>query len=63
MHSGESLTITVAGTSKKFDFYDSGAGAYVGSNTGIDVAAGKTIASALASIQTALQAGGGAASS
>lgn len=54
---GESMTLTVNGTDVVFDFYDSGAGAYTGSNEGIDVSG--DIATALAAMQTALRANGG----
>ena len=37
MAAGESLTINVNGTAVTFDFYDSSAGAYAGTNIGIDV--------------------------
>jgi fagellar hook-basal body proteins len=54
---GESLTINVNGTNVVFDFYDSGAGAYTGSNRGIDISG--DINSALAAMQTALRSHGG----
>jgi flagellar hook protein FlgE len=56
---GESLTINVNGTEVVFDFYDSGVGPYTGGNEGIDVAG--NITTALADMQTALRASGGAA--
>jgi flagellar hook protein FlgE len=63
MAPGESLTIDVNGTPVKFDFYDSGAGAYAGANIGIDVntTTPVTIAQALTAIQNGLRASGGAA--
>jgi flagellar hook protein FlgE len=59
MAPGESMTVTVNGTATTFDFYDSGVAAYAGSNQGIDVASGVDIDTALADIQTKLQANGG----
>ncbi len=60
MQAGESLTLTVGGVDVIFDFYDGNAGAYSGSNIGIDVqtATPVDINSALANMQTALNASG-----
>lgn len=61
MAAGESMTINVNGTDVVFDFYDGNAGAYTGSNVGIDVqtVAPVSINTALANMQTALRANGG----
>ena len=58
---GELLTITVDGNPVTFDFYDGNAGAYSGSNIGIDVqtTAPVDINTALAAIRRALRANGG----
>jgi flagellar hook protein FlgE len=55
---GTSSSVTVNGTSLTFDYYNSGAGAYVpvAGHVGIDVAAGTNITTALGSMQTALRA-------
>ncbi|MDB5562718.1 MAG: flagellar hook-basal body complex protein [Hyphomicrobiales bacterium] len=55
---GTSSSVTVAGNTLTFDYYDSGAGAYVpvAGHVGIDVTAGTNITTALGSMQTALQA-------
>ncbi len=60
---GESLTINIDGQDVVFDFYDGNAGAYSGSNIGIDVqtTAPVSITTALGNIQTQLRAQGGAA--
>ena len=60
MAAGESLTLTVGGTPVVFDFYDGNAGAYAGSNIGIDVqtTVPVNITTALAAIQSGLQSSG-----
>lgn len=58
MTAGNSLTINVDGTPVVFDFY-TGTGTYAGSNVGIEVTTGIDIDTALAAIQTGLQANGG----
>lgn len=65
MQPGESLTINVGGTDVVFDFYDGNAGAYTGSNVGIDVqtTAAVSIDAALAAVQAGLRANGGTAAS
>ncbi|MEO8882513.1 MAG: flagellar hook-basal body complex protein [Devosia sp.] len=55
MPAGSSLTVTVNGTPKTFDFYT---GAYTGTNTGIDVTSAD-INTVLGQIQSALQGLGG----
>ena len=60
MAPGNSLTLNVGGTPTTFDFYDSSVAAYAGTNQGIDVKSGIDINTALAAIQTSLQANGGA---
>jgi len=63
MQDGESLTINVGGNDVTFDFYDGNAGAYTGSNIGIDVqtATPVDIDTALAAVQAGLRANGGSA--
>jgi flagellar hook protein FlgE len=63
MAAGESLTIDIGGTPVVFDFYDGFAGAYGGSNIGIDVQTNTpvSIVGALAAIQQDLRTNGGAA--
>ncbi len=65
MAAGESLTLNVGGTDVIFDFYDGNAGAYTGSNIGIDVqtASAVDINSALAAMQSGLRASGVAGTS
>ncbi|MEO5806902.1 flagellar hook-basal body complex protein [Devosia sp.] len=55
-----SLTLTAGGgTPVVFDFYDSGAGAYAGANTPVDIAAGVTVGTMLADIQAKFRSLGG----
>ncbi len=63
MAAGELLQLTVDGQDVIFDFYDGNAGAYAGSNVGIDVqtTVPVSITTALAAIQAGLRANGGAA--
>ncbi len=66
MTAGESITVTVNGTAVKFDFYDGEAGAYTGSDIGIDVrdatpGPAPTIDAALAAMQAGLRSAGGPA--
>ena len=60
MAAGESLTLNVGGSDVIFDFFDGNAGAYAGANIGIDVqtVAAVDITTALAAMQTGLQASG-----
>ncbi len=60
---GHSITISVDGTAVTFDFYDSDAGAYSGSNVGVDIedTTPQTIADVAAAMQTGLRANGGTA--
>ncbi len=60
MAAGESLTLNIDGANVIFDFFDGNAGAYGGANIGIDVqtATPVTITTALAAMQTGLQASG-----
>lgn len=66
MTAGESMTITVNGTAVKFDFYDGQAGAYAGTDIGIDVrdatpGPAPTINQALTAMQAGLRSAGGSA--
>ncbi len=63
MAAGESMTVNVDGNDVVFDFYDGNAGAYTGSNIGIDVqtVAPVSISTALANMQAGLRASGGVA--
>ena len=68
MTPGESITLTVNGTAVKFDFYDGEAGAYAGTDIGIDVrdatpGPAPTIDDALAAMQAGLRSAGGPAAS
>ena len=61
---GTSITLSVDGTDVTFDFYDGTAGAYAGSNVGIDVDTTGTpvdITTALGAMQTAFRSGTGIA--
>jgi flagellar hook protein FlgE len=59
MPAGQSLSLAVGGSTLVFDFFDSGLGAYAGSNIPIDVETGVVdIDAALQQIQAALQASG-----
>jgi flagellar hook protein FlgE len=66
MTAGESMTVTVNGTAVKFDFYDGDAGAYAGTDIGINIkdsAPAITITQALAAMQAGLRSAGGPAAS
>lgn len=58
---GDSFELSVGSNTYTFDFYDSGSGAYAGSNVGIDIATGEEISDVIAAINTALDADGNAA--
>ena len=63
MTAGQSITVTVNGTSVVFDFYDGDLGPYTGSNVGINIenTTPVTIADALAAMQAGLRSAGGPA--
>lgn len=58
---GDSFELSVGSNTYTFDFYDSGSGAYAGSNVGIDIASGEEISDVVAAINTALDADGNSA--
>jgi flagellin-like hook-associated protein FlgL len=58
---GDSFELSVGSNTYTFDFFDSGSGAYAGSNVGIDIASGEEISDVIAAINTALDADGNSA--
>lgn len=58
---GDSFELSVGSNTYTFDFFDSGSGAYAGSNVGIDIASGEEISDVVAAINTALDADGNSA--
>jgi len=59
---GDSFELSVGSDTYTFDFFDSGSGAYAGSNVGIDIASGQEISDVIAAIDSALSADGNGAS-
>lgn len=58
----DSFELSIGGDTYTFDLFDSGSAAYAGSNVGIDIAAGETLADAVSTINGALTADGNGAS-
>ncbi|MCR9237179.1 MAG: flagellin [Alphaproteobacteria bacterium] len=58
----DSFELSIGGDTYTFDLFDSGSAAYAGSNVGIDIASGETLADAVSTINGALTADGNGAS-